>query len=37
MLGGVITYGISVADTWPQMPILVDKILRAQWAFPPRC
>ena len=34
---GVITYGTSVADTGPRMPILVDKILKAQWPFPPRC
>jgi len=26
--GGVITYGTSVTDTWPRMPILVDKILK---------
>ena len=26
--GGVITYGTSVADTWPRMPIIVDKILK---------
>jgi putative tryptophan/tyrosine transport system substrate-binding protein len=35
--GGVTTYGTSVAETWPRMPILVDKILKAQWPFPPRC
>jgi putative ABC transport system substrate-binding protein len=27
-VGGLITYGTSVADTWPRMPILVDKILK---------
>jgi putative ABC transport system substrate-binding protein len=26
--GGLIAYGTSVADTWPRMPILVDKILK---------
>jgi putative tryptophan/tyrosine transport system substrate-binding protein len=26
--GGVITYGTSVADTWPRMPIIADKILK---------
>jgi len=26
--GGLITYGTSVADTWPRMPVLADKILR---------
>ena len=27
-IGGLITYGTTVADTWPRMPILVDKILK---------
>jgi putative ABC transport system substrate-binding protein len=26
--GGLITYGTTVTDTWPRMPILVDKILK---------
>jgi putative ABC transport system substrate-binding protein len=26
--GGLITYGTSVADTWPRMPVLADKILK---------
>lgn len=26
--GGLIAYGTSVAQTWPRMPILVDKILK---------
>ena len=26
--GGLIAYGTSVADTWPRMPIIVDKILK---------
>lgn len=26
--GGLITYGTSVADTWPRMPIIADKILK---------
>jgi putative ABC transport system substrate-binding protein len=26
--GGVITYGTSVGDTWPRMPVLADKILK---------
>jgi putative ABC transport system substrate-binding protein len=26
--GGMITYGTSVAETWPRLPILVDKILK---------
>jgi putative ABC transport system substrate-binding protein len=26
--GGVLTYGTSVAETWPRMPILVDTILK---------
>lgn len=26
--GGLIAYGTSVADTWPRMPILVDRILK---------
>ena len=26
--GGVITFGTSVADTWPRMPIIVDRILK---------
>jgi putative ABC transport system substrate-binding protein len=27
-VGGFITYGTTVVDTWPRMPILVDKILK---------
>lgn len=27
-VGGLITYGTTVTDTWPHMPILVDKILK---------
>jgi len=26
--GGLLTYGTSVADTWPRMPVLVDTILK---------
>lgn len=26
--GGLISYGTTVADTWPRMPILADKILK---------
>ena len=26
--GGLISYGTTVADTWPRMPVLVDKILK---------
>jgi putative tryptophan/tyrosine transport system substrate-binding protein len=26
--GGLITYGTSVTDTWPRLPVIVDKILR---------
>jgi putative ABC transport system substrate-binding protein len=27
-VGGLITYGTTVTDTWPRMPILVDRILK---------
>jgi putative ABC transport system substrate-binding protein len=26
--GGLVTYGTSVADTWPRMPLIVDRILK---------
>src|SRR5262245_56752370 len=26
--GGLIAYGTSVAETWPRMPVLVDKVLK---------